>query len=229
VLLAGGCHDFSRTAFKGGTVMNHVVLLGDSIFDNAVYVPDKLPVIEQLCKSMPAGWKATLLAVDGDVTADVKDQIKRLPDDATHLIVSCGGNDAIAHASILEQSACSVAEVLERFTSIRTSFQQVYRRMIETLLGLRRHLAVCTVYDCVPGMEGGPMTALAMFNEIILREAFIVKVPVIDLRLICSEADDYSEVSSIEPSALGGEKIVKAIVRLVTNHRFEKKQSIIYT
>jgi len=209
--------------------MNHAVLLGDSIFDNASYVPGKLPVIEQLRKSLPAGWKATLLAVDGDVTADVQNQIRRLPDDATHLIISCGGNDALRHATILYQSAGSVAEVLEHFTSIRTSFQQTYRQMIETLTGSDRRLAVCTVYDCVPGMEGIPMTALAMFNEIILREAFIAKAPVIDLRLICSEPSDYSGISAIEPSDMGGQKIVQAIVRLLTNHRFESKQSIIYT
>jgi hypothetical protein len=209
--------------------MNHAVLLGDSIFDNASYVPGKLPVIEQLRNSQPAGWKATLLAVDGDVTANVQRQIRRLPDDASHLIVSCGGNDALGYASILNQPAGSVAEVLERFTSIRDSFQQTYRQMIETLTDLKKHLAVCTVYDCVPGYEGISMTALAMFNEIILREAFIAKVPVIDLRLICSESSDYSGISPIEPSALGGEKIVQAIVRLLTNHRFESKQSIIYT
>ncbi len=209
--------------------MNHAVLLGDSIFDNAIYVPGKLPVIEQFRESLPAGWKATLLAVDGNVTADVQHQVSRLPDDATHLFVSSGGNDALGHASILNQPAGSVAEVLEQFTSIRTSFQQTYRQMIETLTDLNKPLAVCTVYDCVPGMEGSPMTALAVFNEIILREAFIAKVPVIDLRLICSEPSDYSEISAIEPSALGGEKIVQAIVRLLINHGFESKQSIIYT
>jgi hypothetical protein len=209
--------------------MNHVVLLGDSIFDNATYVPGKPAVIDQLRKNLPAGWKATLLAVDGNVTADVQHQIRRLPDDATHLIVSCGGNDALGHVSIINQPAGSVAEVLELFTSIRTSFQQTYRQMIETLSGLKRHLAICTVYDCVPGMEGIPMTALAMFNEVILREAFIAKIPVIDLRLICSKSSDYSEISAIEPSAVGGEKIVQAIVRMLTNHRFESKQSIIYT
>jgi hypothetical protein len=208
--------------------MNHAVLLGDSIFDNAVYVPGKLPVIEQLRERLPAGWKATLLAVDGDVTADVQRRLRRLPDDATHLIVSCGGNDALGHASILNESAGSVAEVLEHFTSIRTSFQRTYRQMIETLADLKKPLAVCTVYDCVPGMEGSPMTALAIFNEIILREAFTAKVPVIDLRMICSEPSDYSEISAIEPSAVGGEKIVQAIVRMLTNHRFESKQSIIY-
>jgi hypothetical protein len=209
--------------------MNHAVLLGDSIFDNAAYVPGKPPVIEQLRKCLPAGWEATLLAIDGDVTADVQHQVSRLPDDATHLVVSCGGNDALRHASILNQSAGSVAEVLEYFTTVRTSFQQTYRQMIETLTGLKKHLAVCTVYDCVPGYEGSPMTALAMFNEIILREAFTARVPVIDLRLICGESSDYSEISPIEPSAVGGEKIVQVIVRLLTNHKFGSEQNVIYT
>jgi hypothetical protein len=72
------------------------------------------------------------------------------------------------------------------------------------------------------------MTALAMFNEVILREAFDAKIPVIDLRLICSESSDYSEISPIEPSASGGENIVRAIVQLLANHKFERKQSIIY-
>jgi hypothetical protein len=209
--------------------MNHAVLLGDSIFDNAAYVPGKLPVIDQLREKLPAGWKATLLAIDGDVTAGVQNQIERLPDDATHLVISCGGNDALGYSSILDQSAKSVAEVLEHFSTIRTFFQQTYRKMIQTLKGLNKNIAVCTVYDCVPGYEGSPMTALAMFNEIILREAFIARVPVIDLRLICNESSDYSEISPIEPSARGGEKIVQAIVRLLTSHQFESKQSIIYT
>lgn len=209
--------------------MNHAVLLGDSIFDNAAYVPGKPSVIEQLRKTLPGDWKATLIAVDGDVTADVQHQIERLPDDATHLIVSSGGNDALGHSSILDQSAGSVKEVLEYFTSVRTSFQQTYRKMIQTLKGLNKNLAVCTVYDCVPGYEGSPMTALAMFNEVILREAFNAKIPVIDLRLICSEFSDYSEISPIEPSAAGGKKIVQAIVRLLANHKFESKKSIIYT
>jgi len=214
---------------QGAEKMNHAVLLGDSIFDNAIYVPGKPSVIEQLRENLPADWKATLLAVDGHLTADVQHQIRRLPEDATHLIVSCGGNDALGHASVLNQSAGSVAEVMEHFTSIRTSFRQIYRKMIETLTGLNKNLAVCTVYDCVPGYEGSPMTALAMFNEIILREAFVAKIPVIDLRLICNETGDYSEISAIEPSVVGGQKIVQAIVRLLMNHQFESKESIIYT
>ena len=43
--------------------MGHVVLLGDSIFDNALYVPGGPAVIDQLRRELPAGWSATLLAV----------------------------------------------------------------------------------------------------------------------------------------------------------------------
>jgi len=72
--------------------MGHVVLLGDSIFDNAIYVPGKPPVIEQLRNQLPSEWKTTLLAVDGNVTKDVLSQTSSLPEDSSHLIISCGGN-----------------------------------------------------------------------------------------------------------------------------------------
>src|SRR5580704_3369076 len=72
------------------SAMGHVILLGDSIFDNERYVPDRPPVIEQVRRALPAGWQATLLAVDGHMTEDVANQLKRLPADATHLVVSVG-------------------------------------------------------------------------------------------------------------------------------------------
>ena len=44
----------------------NVVLLGDSIFDNGVYVRPGPDVAEQLRQDLPAGWTVTLRAVDGD-------------------------------------------------------------------------------------------------------------------------------------------------------------------
>src|SRR5262249_20871634 len=46
-------------------VMSHVVLLGDSIFDNDRYVPGDPSVIKHLRRALPHGWRATLLAGDG--------------------------------------------------------------------------------------------------------------------------------------------------------------------
>jgi len=74
--------------------MKHVVLFGDSIFDNTVYVPGKPAAIEQLRNKLLPNWKATLLAVD-DVTEDVLKQTANLPGDTSHLTISCGGNDAL--------------------------------------------------------------------------------------------------------------------------------------
>jgi len=37
------------------------------------------------------------------------------------------------------------------------------------------------------------------------------QVPVIDLRIVCNEAEDYSDISPIEPSGKGGAKIAQVI------------------
>lgn len=209
--------------------MSHVVLLGDSIFDNARYVPDEPPVIEQLRHALPVGWQASLLAVDGDVTADVPVQIRRLPQDATHLVISVGGNDALGARGILYDSARSGDEVLARFAEVQTRFRNDYQTMLQRVLALRLPTVVCTVYDSVPGLEAGAATALSVFNDVILREAFAAGLPVIDLRLVCNKDADYSTVSSIEPSAIGGQRIVKAIVSAVMSHDFTVQRSGIFT
>ena len=59
--------------------MGHVVLLGDSIFDNAAYVRGGPDVIRQLREALPAGWKATLAAVDGAVIDSVPRQLQAIP------------------------------------------------------------------------------------------------------------------------------------------------------
>jgi hypothetical protein len=45
--------------------MTHIVLLGDSVFDNAAYVAGGPHVLRQLRGILPAGWRATMNALDG--------------------------------------------------------------------------------------------------------------------------------------------------------------------
>lgn len=72
--------------------IRHLILLGDSIFDNRSYVGRGQPaVIDQLqAKVKEQGGNATLVAVDGNVLSHVADQIKHIPRDATHLFISIG-------------------------------------------------------------------------------------------------------------------------------------------
>ena len=139
--------------------MAHVVLLGDSIFDNARYVPDRPPVIEQLRRGLPPSWKATLLAVDGSVAEDVSGQLAALPADATHLIVSAGGNDALGESTILGEPAGTVGGVLELLYNTGASFEKAYRSMLRAVLDTGKPVTICTIYDAIPGLEPAARTA----------------------------------------------------------------------
>ena len=48
--------------------MPHLVLIGDSIFDNAAYTGGGPDVVSQVRGLLAPGWEATLLAVDGSTT-----------------------------------------------------------------------------------------------------------------------------------------------------------------
>ncbi len=174
-------------------------------------MPDGPAFADQLRAALSEQWKVSLLAVDGHVTADVEAQLAGLPNDATHLVVSCGGNDALNYLPVLAEGAQSVAEVLSHFAQIRSDFGREYRRMLEKVVATQRDVTICTVYDCIPDLEPMAHAALSMFNEVILREAISAKVTIIDLRLVCTERSDYSELSPIEPSEVGGAKIAVVV------------------
>jgi hypothetical protein len=67
---------------------------------------------------------------------------------------------------------------------------------------------------------------LNIFNDCILREAITHGLPVLDLRLICTEAEDYA--NEIEPGVPGGRKIAAGILNLVQNHDFSGKRTVVY-
>lgn len=208
--------------------MNHVILLGDSIFDNERYVPNEAPVIDQLNSRLPSDWRATLLAVDGAICEDVPIQMRRLPEDASHLIISVGGNDALGNSHLIEDTRLSAAEGFVRMAVIQQEFRQNYQAMLHSVLAVHKPTILCTIYDAVPGLPDSAVTALSGFNDVICQEAFQRGLPVLDLRLICDEATDYSVHSPIEPSAQGGIKIVLAMVRTLLAHDFNTSYSVVY-
>lgn len=192
--------------------MPHVVLLGDSIFDNAAYVGRGPAVIDQLRASLPSGWRATLLALDGARTRDVPSQVRRVPSDATHLVVSMGGNDALEMSEMLDLPVQSTAEALRVFARALHEFEQNYRIALAACLRKNLPLIVCTVYDGnFPDSDYQlrASTALAIFDDAIVRIAREKRCPVIELRQVCTSPLDYA--NPIEPAVVGGEKIVREI------------------
>jgi hypothetical protein len=191
----------------------HVVLLGDSVFDNAGYLRGGGPeVVDLLRARLPAGWRATLAARGGAVASDVPGQLDRLPPDATHLAISAGGNDAGRREGVLGEPARSVAEGLVRIAAVREGFARDYGAMLDAALRRGLPTAVCTVYDprfAEPGRRRVAVAALAAFNDAITRAAFARGLALIDLRLVCDRDEDFAGPTG--PSVRGGAKIAAAI------------------
>ena len=196
--------------------MSHLILLGDSILDNAAYTKGGPDVVTQVRALLPKPWKASLLAVDGSTTNDVPAQVARLPQDATHIVLSVGGNDALVELDVLEKPVSSVGEALGALAEVVADFEVRYRAAVAACMATRVSLAVCTIYNgCFDlSFQRIASTTLMLFNDAIIRVAAEYGVPVIDLRSVCVQDEDYA--NPIEPSSVGGEKIARIIVGLVT-------------
>lgn len=193
----------------------HIALLGDSIFDNRAYTGREPDVIGHLRALLPSSWRASLCAVDGSTTESIKRQVLRVPADASRLVISVGGNDALRNADLLLLPSTSTVETLTLFGDRVERFETAYRTAIQSALALGQPTTLCTVYNgnLDPAQARVARIALMMFNDVILRVAFEHRLAVIDLRLICNTPSDYA--NPIEPSGQGGRKIAQAIAQAV--------------
>jgi hypothetical protein len=192
---------------------SHIVLLGDSILDNKAYTGGAPDVVAHLQALLPQGWRASLCAVDGSTTADLAEQIERVPPDASHLVISLGGNDALLNSDLLRAPVSSTARALSLIGARVDAFEAAYRAALEEALRLKKQTTLCTIYNGNLNPEEAPLARIALmtFNDVILRCAFERRLPVIDLRFVCTSPFDYA--NPIEPSGSGGKKIAQAIAR----------------
>ncbi len=174
-------------------------------------------MVKPLCAALPAGWTASLLAVDGSTTDEVAGQVGCLPSDASHLVLSVGGNDALQQAHVLFMPASSTEEAVGLLADLAEQFEHHYRAVVQACLRPGLPLIACTIYNGNfpdPAYQRLVTTALAVFNDAIVRVAIAHRLLVIDLRAICAGPEDYA--NAIEPSSVGGAKIARAIAALAT-------------
>ena len=226
--------------------MAHVTLCGDSIFDNKPNVqPGEPDVTTQVNALLPEDSKATRLAIDGDVTQGISRQLQALSNDATDLFISVGGNDALGGINVFTEPVVNVGEALIYLNTMRNQFETQYREMLQHALSQQLPLTVCSIYyprfhsqnlervfpdgNVVNGetLQKMAMVALANFNDVIFRQAFQLKVPLIDLRVLCDEEEDFA--NPIEPSAVGGQKIARAIVDMLDLSEGSERKSVVYS
>ena len=215
-----------------------LILLGDSVFDNKVYInPNERSVTEHLHSKLDSSlWDITVQAVDGATTETIQPQyneagIHFLDNTDTTFVVSIGGNDALNYIDSLDKLN------LEILYDIKKKFYSDYREAIDEIAETGHQLYLCTIYNpkfSDPILQKKAEAGLSIFNDIILTTASDLwddyehkfdnvmaltknaKYPLIDLRNICR--DDKSFANAIEPSEYGGDKITDEIIHKVLDN-----------
>jgi lysophospholipase L1-like esterase len=170
--------------------------------DNKAYVGDGPDVVQQVRERLGNGWRVTLCAVDGSMTVDVDKRVAMLPPDATHLVLSVGGNDGIDASNVFMESAANMAAAINRLAETREIFARNYEEMLRYVLSKHLPTVLCTVYyPRFPDADFQRLSvaALSLFNDVIIAAAIHNSLPLLDLRLICSEAADYANEIDAAP------------------------------
>jgi len=152
-----------------------------------------------------------------------------LPSDATHLVLSAGGNDALGASDVLLRPVSTVGEGVWMVADAARGFEKRYSRLLDALVTQGLPLIVCTVYNprfSDPLQQAVCVAALCLFNDAIVRGALERGLAMLDLRAVCSHHDDYA--NDIEPSSQGALKIARDIKQILEEHDFAAKRATIY-
>jgi hypothetical protein len=170
-------------------VIRHLALLGDALqnIDLGEGAPES-----SLVPQPRNPWKLTVLQAP-----EVLGQgpVRAIPRDATHVGVAIDGGWAIETSGLLKGSAQSIRGALEALASAADEFENIFARLIAAALETGLPTIICTLVPArylESSQQQVAATALAIFNDRILRRAFAARLSIVELRLVCDEDGDYA-------------------------------------
>jgi hypothetical protein len=199
---------FYKEAFENAVSKNkNIILLGDSIFKNNAYVPYGLSIESQL-ENNAQGQEVLCLAQDNSSITDVCEQVEEIPEDynnrRTHIFLSVGGNDILQNY-VYKYNDYDNMEILKAcFTE--------YKKLIKTIQGImpEANLTILDIYYPNKSRFKSFYHVISEWNKLIYDYAKRNNIRVIKISNILTNADDFS--FAIEPSAIGGNKIVNELL-----------------
>ena len=170
-------------------VIRHLVLLGDALENIEMGAEPPESVLVPRPRNP---WKLTILEAPHVLE---RGWSRAIPIDATHIGVCIDGGWAIEASGLLRGGARSVSEALETLAEAADRFEEVFAKLIDSAREAGLPTIVCTL---VPSRHEEPSrrrvaaTALAIFNDRIIRQSVAAKLSIVDLRFVCDEDGDYA-------------------------------------
>jgi len=173
-------------------VIRHLVLLGDALQNIDLGSGE----IESALVPRPRNpWKITVLQA---LQTLQRGHVREIPEDATHIVISIEGAWAIEASGLLQAGAHTIREALATLSAAADEFEGILAGMITAAQETGLPTVVCTL---VPARYAEPAehrvatTALAIFNDRVVRHTFAASLPIVDLRLVCDEDADYASAT----------------------------------
>jgi hypothetical protein len=170
-------------------VIRHLVLLGDALQN--IQLGEGHP--EDALVPRPRNpWKLTVLQAPEVLR---KSHVRAIPAQASHIGICIDGGWAIETSGLLQGDAQSVRGTLDALASAADEFERILACLIAAAKETGLPTIICTLVPARyvdPVQERAAATALAIFNDRILRRAFAERLSIVELRLVCDEDSDYA-------------------------------------
>jgi len=183
-----------------------IVLLGDSIFKNDQYVSDGKSVHQLLLER--TNGKTICLAKDDALIANVYDQVNLIPEHlnstTTTIFLSVGGNDILSNAQNNSNNTQFLSTVFDSYKSLVKIIQSQFPKA---------NIVLCDIYYPNNSKYKQYYSIIGQWNDMVQTFARNTEnniLEVFKISSILAKPEDF--IHEIEPSAIGSQKIVDAIL-----------------
>ena len=174
--------------------ISHLVVLGDGLADLVTLRGQGPARVESLLlpqESRP--WKLTMLGAEEITRAG---DLFQLPDGASHVLISIEGIGAIEESGLLDNRPDTYKQALLLLSMAADEYERQAGMLIQVAKASRLPTVVCNMvpprYED-PERQRAVCTALAVFNDRLVRRTFAARLPLVDLNLVCTDGADYAD------------------------------------
>jgi hypothetical protein len=170
-------------------IIRHLVLLGDALQNIDL---GKGQAESALVPRPRNPWKLTVLQPPEVLQ---QGRVRAIPAGVTHIGICVDGGWAIETSGLLKGRAQSIRDALDTLAAAADEFENMFARLIAAAAEADVPTIVCTLVPAryvEPSQQRVGATALAIFNDRVLRRAVAARFSIVELRLICDEDSDYA-------------------------------------
>ena len=181
--------DSAEEAGSAPDVIRHLVLLGDALENIDLGIEQAEAVLVPRPRNP---WKLTVLEPPQVLE---RGWARVIPLDASHIGICLDGGLAIEASGLLRGGAQSIQGALEALSSAADQFEEIFTKLVAAALETGLPTVLCTLVPArhqEPSHQRAAATALAIFNDRVLRQAVAASLSVVDLRFVCDEESDYA-------------------------------------